>query len=1027
MFNYLGTERGRITTKILAVLLIITLTFVNFIMLGTYIAKWSVSIAAGEEPTSESNVIFSVYLDEGKTLKELRKDLAANDLKLYVSVEVKNQGKLENAKINLDNTNFYLKENKNSTSISLGTIQAGRPFEASYEIVAKKDVNYNLDWLNMDSTISLTGTYVSDAGNRELSADNTKNQRTVHINFNAPSEIGEEDNPNHKVQLDQAFITNKVMKVNNQDKRVIQEEIISNIVNNSYPIKSTNIEIEVPSLSGKYPESVKVSTYGTAATNGKYIEFGTKEEGKQGSYEYNEESHLLKIEVKNNPDENNYISWEQNENSQEVFDDFIVTYIYPEDVTTDNLQTKIKSKVTMYTYVKNSDDNYAEATKTISGSLEDKVFEPTLSVLTAEETYKGNMKIGNDTEFSIIWFAGVSDVRLFDSVVLNDTYTKDKFNDEVSIEPKTFYKTTYINAEEMTNMLGATGEIKIAAGEEEIIVNSDTQKGEGKFEGYYKVAYTGDITDIIIETSKPVREGTITILNEKVLKSDEELKQNLDDITSLTTYLSGAFFENNEVKGAAVQTNCIMKIQNTKTKVELGLDKKEISTTNETDVNFTITLKQDDIDCNLFKEPVITRELPSFVKTISSLSKENITLLNKNGTSLDIADVQIDKTGDNPKIIITLSGESTSYGVNPQITFKATLGTDKIVPTMKGNVKITVQPQGEESATVSKELVAKAESKILTATTVKVGEGTAKTAFKTNITLDTINNGNEEVIPVVVTETIINNTEADLSNVSVIGKVEKGLKANIKSIESAGSIYYTSDAEVNKNSNWVNEMPENATGYKVVFTSINDAETKTININLELAKNLEPNKTMNISYSVINGNQTVSSPVVTLNTPQKTNLELTVVPSIENGKTVYAGTTLTYNVTVKNTGNSKATNINVTNNIPQGTHLADGSTANWVITSLDAGSQDTRTLELVADELETDESKQIKVTTNVTQEYMEEDLKNTITNTVIKSPLKIDIKLLEGYDNVQLDDRIIYIISAKNTSGAKINNLLYAW
>ena len=56
---------------------------------------------------------------------------------------------------------------------------------------------------------------------------------------------------------------------------------------------------------------------------------------------------------------------------------------------------------------------------------------------------------------------------------------------------------------------------------------------------------------------------------------------------------------------------------------------------------------------------------------------------------------------------------------------------------------------------------------------------------------------------------------------------------------------------------------------------------------------------MNITYSVINGTATTQAPIVTINTPQETNLELTVVPSVEDGKSVYEGSTLTYNVTVK--------------------------------------------------------------------------------------------------------------------------------
>ena len=66
------------------------------------------------------------------------------------------------------------------------------------------------------------------------------------------------------------------------------------------------------------------------------------------------------------------------------------------------------------------------------------------------------------------------------------------------------YKTTYIDVEEMKNMLGENGKIIITYGNNQVVnVTSETQKGEGDFSSYYKVTYTGDVNEITIQTTKP--------------------------------------------------------------------------------------------------------------------------------------------------------------------------------------------------------------------------------------------------------------------------------------------------------------------------------------------------------------------------------------------------------------------------------------------------------------------------------------------------------------------------------------------
>ncbi len=1017
MFNYLSTEKGKITTKVLAVLLIITLTLVNFIVLGSNIGKINISFAADADETSESNVRYSVYLDEGKTTTETITDINNQDLKLYVTVEVKNQGSLENATLNFANTNFYLKSDNTKTSINLGTIQAGTKLEKVYNIVPKTDTQFNLNWLNMDSVITLTGSYKSDDGTSELKADDTKNQRKVNIKLDAPTKIGEEDNNNHKINLNQEFITNQILTVNGFSKRVIQEMVCVNVNNNSYPTKSTYIEATNP-ISGVTPELVKVATYGTAATNGKYLEFGTKEDNKAGYYEYDSENKKVKITVNNNADENNCISWEKN-----TADVFVITYVYPEITETKNMDTKITAQATMYTYL-NNNNNYASAEKEIKTTLENKSINPEISVSVTGEIFKGNMNLGKDTEFMTLWQAGISDANLMDTIILTDGSLTDEFNKEAGINPTTYYKATYINVEEMKNLLGEDGTITII-GDKEYIVNKDTSKGENQFKDYYKVEYTGETNVIMIKTSNPVKEGIITVINDKALKSNENVKNNLDKINKLITQVSLTYGNGNDIVGGTDSINVVseeMAISNTVYAISAEADKKEISTTQATDVNFTITLKQDSAKYTLYKNPVITVELPEYIDAIEC-NNENVSLLNADGI-FEIESTYLNNTYDKPIIQVELKGESTAYGENPQILIKAKLKTDSIMPTTAGTVNVSVSQNNNAIASKSISLNAKAETTLLTATAVKVGENDIQTAFKENITAQTIETENKEPISVNVTGTVINNMGSDLTNAAVIGKLDGNLGATLKNINANATISYTADNEVAESSNWVSEMPAKATGYKLVFDSMKNTETKKFNLILELPVGLTTNKSMDVAYTVIAGTTRVESPVVTLNTPQNAKLELTVTPSVENNETVYEGQTLSYEVKVKNTGDGTVKNINVSNIVPEGTTLVSTSASSWTIASLEAGKEETKTMQLTVNNLASGETeKEINVKTTVTQEYLESELTNNVKNVVKKSPLLVSFALHKNYSDIVLNDTIIYRITIKNNSNEDIENL----
>ena len=1036
MFNYLKTDNGKVTIKVLATLLAVTLTFANFILLGSYLGKANVSYAADDTSTNNDNVKFSVYLDETKTVKELIADFNSTELKLYVYVGVENQGTLENAKITLEDTNFNLKDKEKQTEISLGTIQAGSKIEQAYEIVAKKDTSFNLDLLNKQSKIKLTGTY-KGSNKSNVTEEEINSTKNVTIRLNALDKINETDNPKHKSEISQEIITNKVYKIGESNKRVVQQLVTSNIVENSYPIKTTYIESLAPALGETYPESVKVATYGTAATNGKYLDFGEKSENKAGSYEYDTTSHTVKITVDNNPDSNNNISWEKG-----VADTFVITYIYPETATAENISTKVTNKITMYTYVKNddgtySDGNFASKENTVTNSFGEIELEPTISVSTPEQLYKGNMKIGQPTTFRIAWTAGISYKDLANSILLtNQTLNennllKDSFNAEAGTDATTYFKSTYINKEEMKEVLGDLGTVKISgikdATTEIGTINSQTEVETLNGVDYYKITYPADVETITVETSTPVKEGVLSLIHQKELVSNDSIKTNLDKITALKTS-AAVSFNQGENPIAISSAYSSINMLNTQNSATIGADKTTLSTTQANTVKFTVTLSENELANELYKNPTIKIELPSYI-TKAELGE--VQLINENGLAVG------SKTVDGNTINIKLSGETTAYtNTNPQLNITATLTTNNLMPSTAEDAKLTVINENNETpATAKVSLTAEAEQGILTATTVTAYNGTnpALTSYKNDVKTAVLATGAEEGAKPHITGTLVNNTSSDLTNITVIGKIngeDSNISATISNV-TGGTVTYTTDADVKADSNWVDQMPEGATGYKIVIASLASKQTTTFAYDLQLPANMEINKSMDITYTVINGASTVIAPIVTLQTPQETKLELTVTPTAQNNAVVYEGQKLTYNVTVKNTGNNTAKNITVTNTVPEGTTLVSGSSSAWTIDALEAGKEVAKTMEVTVNNLaEGETTKDITVTTTVEQAYLKEAITNTIKNTVNKAKISVSVK--DGYNDgeeigetisVFEGEEIKYKTYIYNTSGTDLTNV----
>ena len=154
----------KICTKLLASLLVVTLTFANFIMLGAYASNTygtEDNLEKQETITNNANVVFDAYFKdkEGNITHTVREDMASNDLRLYAKVEVK-RGYLKNATIqilgeNETSSNIAIKNSSNASenieaidtsknTITLKQINTGMQIVLEIPVVACKEDIYDL-------------------------------------------------------------------------------------------------------------------------------------------------------------------------------------------------------------------------------------------------------------------------------------------------------------------------------------------------------------------------------------------------------------------------------------------------------------------------------------------------------------------------------------------------------------------------------------------------------------------------------------------------------------------------------------------------------------------------------------------------------------------------------------------------------------------------------------------------------------------------------------------------------------------
>ena len=781
----MNSTKTNLINKICAILAIFALTVSDFVFVG----QTAVSYAIDAVKTNHANVEFSAYFqnENGERIEKIEKNIDKEEY-LYVDVSVKNEGYF-NGEIKITDNNFNIKTDKLSDEIveikdnvvKLKQINAGSMATIKLAIEAKKENSINETTLNCKTKVELGGQYIN--------SKNVEKNKYIEITGNDEVEVKWKSSEDSKIELDGRLLTNSVYEVDGENKRLVQMLISSKVSNNNYPVKNTEITLNVP----EKIEEVKVTSRSTKGTNNK-IEFGEK------NYEYNKNENKLTIKLSN--EDNEDISWEK-----EAEDIFVVTYILNKDENIANEEIKIEDKMTLY--------DEKEITETKNVHIEEEIDGIISSTIESSENeiYKGKIYTGEERNYIEINKINVDYIESENKIEIEQkaaTYLEGENEKEANI----LYKETKISKNELQKIFGENGYITIKDANEKIIANIN-KESETNEEGKIVITYPNGEKEVKIETSKPENIGTLNIENTKAIMNagyEKEEIRNLTGIKEKTT-------TNKKV------AEKIINLKETETLGSISLDVPKISTVadNQT-ITINATLESNDESKDLYKNPTIKIKLPKEITVKSA----QYAALYKNGLEVESANSNKNENGES-EVVIKFKGEQEKYDVSggTKVILKLDVTTNKLTPSKTSQIEMTYYNENKnEQKTSVADVNFESQYGIMIYnqmvnynnngdTIVTVDKETAYGELSTNAS-------QKEMI---LNTALINNYGEKVTNVTLLGKIpanqdEESYIAKLNELQTnneKAKIYYSNKLEANEEDESWGEYREDAVSYKVVI------------------------------------------------------------------------------------------------------------------------------------------------------------------------------------------------------------------
>lgn len=958
----------KILTKLIATITIMSIVFSNLSIIGIYGSKvFASELDSQNTNTNINDVNFDAYFKQNdKNTHDVRIELGANN-KLYYRITVGSSGYLKNAKITLkgeekeENANLEIGEiaennviqniDKQKREITFNQINANTEKEIEVPISFINSENINVKDLSKQNIAKLEGIFV------DINGKEHKVEKEIKIKLNWYAE-------NVEANIEQNISKYIPFNINNEKGIIIQTVLKSGIKDNKLPIKETNITVKVPSINNIKPSEVRVEALSTKATNGEE----TGNNFKQENYNYDSEKNEITIKVNNMQEETN-ISWKK-----QAQDEYIVTYVYNEEalksIPEEGILIPLEAKTDIVVYTQKNVIAETKTEQQLKEKLNDVVtLESNITNSISKAYMYANAKqtITQENKKETIveenYTLDISYTALVDKMQLNIQTPNFKNNEgkQIVTLANTYLKNVTINKKQLNSILGEEGKITVKTKEGTVIAEITKDSTEIAY-GLSQVELSElNINELVIETTKPQKEGKIDIKVQRAIKTTASYTQ--EQIAEFTQLLVSAQIISTIGETTVVDTTKTMQtnLEEQQISANLSVDRNVLSTITENkNVILTAVLNTNNLNNKLYTNPRIEITLPEYVENININKIPEIAF----NEELTIEKYEIVTREDGRKVIvINLKGEQTKYdlglisgGANIIIDVNMTL--KKLTPTTQTEIVMNIMNNSNEKA-VEQIL----EVKVPITTQSPTGTVTINKMTNFNIVKDVIEtyNGenNEGKLDVFsqskkqanIEMTIMNNNGKPQKNVSILGRTIAKGNTNPGTGEDLGTTFdtvMTTPLQVNGLTNYKVYYSENEKATKDLSKAENAwTETPadlskiksflivpdssyimqvgniiTASYTSEIPENLGRNSNGNTTYAIYSTLEGATSedktiaPTLKLSTGEGPELSVKLESNVE-GKEVREGQNIHYKATVTNTGKVEAEGVVLAVDIPQ--------------------------------------------------------------------------------------------------------------
>lgn len=741
---------------------------------------------------------------------------------------------------------------------------------------------------------------------------------------------------------------------------------------NYLPLKSTSLEITVPMLEGEKPSSVSIVANKLMASKGQdtgVVEFT------ENDWNYNQDDEKITIHTNNDKDGLAV-------NTLGV-DEYVIVYKYDRFVEEGNYTFDKKVVATAEEYSGNENgtlEQTLEESQEIQAVIGDMI---SYSISTSGDAVgKGKINANYnqetalyETEFTTTVNLNILTSDVFEEITVDST--KENYVDAAETAFETndiYYKKVKFNNNEIRNILESGGAIEIYNNNRELLhtLNAETIESQENCE----INLESHPNGILVVLKNVSIDQNLSMEYTKAIGKSNYDKASFNTFREIESKVTATVkYPDDENEYHLSEISVRKAMESSKTVTSLVLNNDILSTTSKNEnVQMKLEFNNDTEDSDLYVNPSFELVFPEYVKDVSI---QDISLTYAEG--LSVANYQTFLEDGVVKMRIDLSGVQTQFsestltrGTNLLIT--ADITVDEYAPSKKDQIKMYYYNEGVTNyRTQTKWSVAKdvpagmvrdtngfeavvihyaAPSGFVTSTAISNYDGQGSTVASirqgekvvrvekdapakiATMHLYVANNKEETCNDVVLMGRIPFENNADVMTNEDLGtNVNTRMVSNIReeanSNENSIIIYYSSNEtatpDLADTDNGWTEQPETldtVKSYMIVVEGEWAAQSVLkFNYDFEIPANLEEGTLIYGSFGAYFNDETSVADKVGLQTEVSIPIKINLASDIAENVGVGEGRFINYTLTVTNVGSDILNEIELTNNVPEGTTL----------------------------------------------------------------------------------------------------------